>query len=119
MRAECHHQLHRRSTRCDLAYRDEVGCEAEVDEGDLLQRLVEQQVLGLEVPVHDAVVVACLHGLYDLAEQRSCSVLCDASLGHQLVKEGPACAVFHDLRRAAIVSTGRFLDSESCAQYAP
>ena len=35
---------------CGFAYRDEVGCEAEVDEGDLLQRLVQQQILRLEVP---------------------------------------------------------------------
>ena len=73
-------------------------------------------------PVHDAVLVARLHRLDDLAEERPRSVLRNAALGHQLVEEGSAGAMLHDLRRSATaISTSgrRELANPSCARRAP
>eukprot|EP00968_Pinguiococcus_pyrenoidosus_P008168 scaffold576_cov260-Pinguiococcus_pyrenoidosus.AAC.32 len=75
--------------------------EAEVGDLDVVVR-IEQQVLRLEVPMHDVVKVAVLHATDDLLHELSRLVRLQTALGNNVVEKLPARHVLHhneDIRR--------------------
>ena len=84
--------------------------EAKVDDFDR-RVLVEQQVLGLEIAVDDALVVAVVDAVDDHVEEARCLALLDAALFHNVVKQLAARSEFHDqedvLRRVNHLTSAR------------
>jgi hypothetical protein len=58
--------------------------------------LVKQEVLWLQVSVHDVQSVQVLHSIHDLLEEPACLVLLDSSLSHDVVEQLSSTSILHD-----------------------
>ena len=91
--------LRRRVVRGPAARPQELPVSHHVGEAEVsdlhIERLVQQQVLRLEVPVHHVVAVAVVHAADDLLEEPPGVLLLQLAVLHDVVEQLPAGDVLH------------------------